>query len=178
CVLRAFALIQQRYPAARLIIAANGWLRPELEKLAQKLKLQSASFIGPVPYEQMPDLYDAADIYLNAPNLDNFPGSILECYAAGLPVVTTDAGGIPYILRHEETGLMVSRDDHWALAAGALRLLEDEELATGLVRRAYEECDKYSAPAEMRAWIELYHELVNPDLTSDGARAAVTALER
>lgn len=178
CVLRAFALIQQRHPTARLIIAADGWLRPELENLARTLQLRDAEFIGRVPYEQMPALYDAADIYLNAPNLDNFPGSILECYAAGVPVVTTDAGGIPYILRHEVTGLMVSRDDHWALAACAMRLLEDPELATRMVRRAYEECANYSAPAESRAWIELYFELVNPNLTSDGARARLTALER
>src|SRR5262245_40653607 len=128
CVLRAFASIQRSYPEASLTIAADGWMRPELEQLARDLGLQHTRFIGRVPFEKMPNLYDSADIYLTATNLDNMPGSITESFASGLPVVTTDAGGIPYILTHEETGLMVTCDDHQALAASAIRLLEDPEL--------------------------------------------------
>src|SRR2546429_6888166 len=59
----------------------------------------------------MPGVYDAADVYLNAPDIDNMPGSILEAFASGLPVVTTDAGGIPYMVRDGENGLIVPRGD-------------------------------------------------------------------
>ena len=160
CVLRAFQLIQQRYPDARLTVAADGFLRPELERLAfAELKLRNTEFIGFVPFEKMPDLYDAADIYLTAPNIDNMPSSLTECMASGVPIVTTDAGGIPYIATHEETCLMIPRDDHEAMAAGAFRLLEDHDLAAALTRRAREASRKFTWPAVRAAWVKLYHEL-------------------
>ena len=113
-------------------------MRSDLEQLASDLGLRHTTFIGRVPFEAMPDLYDAADIYLNANDIDNTPGSILECFAAGLLVVTTKAGGIPYILEHERTGLMVKCGDHEALAASAIRLLGDPVLAARLALNARE----------------------------------------
>ncbi|HEX6625135.1 MAG TPA: glycosyltransferase family 4 protein [Pyrinomonadaceae bacterium] len=162
CVLRAFALIQREVPEASLTVAGEGWMRAELEQLARDLGLRHTKFIGGVPFEAMPDMYDGADIYLTATDLDNMPSSIVECLAAGLPVVTTDAGGIPYIVTHEETCLMIGRDDHEAMAAGALRLLSDGELAARIARNAREHCRKFSWPAVQREWLKLYHELVSP----------------
>jgi L-malate glycosyltransferase len=160
CVLRAFAIIQQHYPEARLTIAADGYLRPELESLARDLKLRNAEFIGFVPFEKMPALYDAADIYLSATNIDNMPSSITESMACGLNVVTTDGGGaIPYIMTNEVTGLIVDRDDHEALAAGAIRLLNDNEFALRLVRNAHEASRKFTWPYIRNEWLRLYSEL-------------------
>jgi glycosyltransferase involved in cell wall biosynthesis len=53
------------------------------------------------------------------------PGSILEAFAAGLPVVTTDAGGMPYKVTDGETGLLVRCADHEAMVAQCQRPLED-----------------------------------------------------
>ena len=161
CVLRAFRLIQNRYPEARLTVAADGYLRPELERLAfEELKLENTEFIGFVPFERMPEFYDSAEVYLTATNIDNMPSSITECMASGLPVVTTDAGGIPYIVTHEESCLMVGRNDPEAMAAAAFRLLEEEGLAARLTRRAREESRKFEWPAVRDQWVSLYHELV------------------
>jgi glycosyltransferase involved in cell wall biosynthesis len=179
CVLRAFALIQREVPEASLTVAGEGWMRTELEQLARDLGLRHTKFIGGVPFEGMPDMYDGADIYLTATDLDNMPSSIVECLAAGLPVVTTDAGGIPYIVAHEETCLMVARNDHEAMAAGALRLLADEDLAARIARNAREHCRKFSWPAVQREWLNLYHELAGraPErerqYTEGGPRSAV-----
>ena len=159
CVLRAFALIQKQVPGASLTVAADGWQRPELEQLARDLGLRQTEFIGAVPFEQMPALYDRSDVYLMATNLDNMPGSIIECMAAGLPVVTTNAGGIPYIVAHEESCLMVERNDHEAMAAAALRLLADQGLAARLARNARAHCRKFSWPAVQREWLNLYQEV-------------------
>src|SRR5882672_2970402 len=101
CVLRAFALIQRTYPEARLVVAGDGSQRPALLCLAAELGLRNYEFVGRLAPDRMPSLLDAADVYLNAPNIDNMPGSILEAFASGLPVVTTDAGGIPDIVQHE-----------------------------------------------------------------------------
>lgn len=159
CVLRAFALIQKHFPEACLTLVGDGSQRAELENLARELRLRNTQFIGMVAPERMPELYDAADIYLNGSDIDNMPGSIIESYASGLPVVTTDAGGIPYILTDKDTGLMVPRGDHQAMAACAIRLLEDQALAFAIIGRARAECQKYSWPAVRGEWLKLYHEL-------------------
>jgi len=159
CVLRAFALIQRRYPEARLTVGGDGGERRRLEQLARELKLRNTTFTGIIPSDRMPAVYDAHDIYLTATDIDNMPNSITECFAAGLPVVTTNAGGVPYIVRHEETGLMVGRDNHEALAANAIRLLEDQELAAAIARRAREECSQYAWPQIKGQWLAVYREL-------------------
>jgi glycosyltransferase involved in cell wall biosynthesis len=160
CVLRAFAIIQESYLEARLTVAADGWLRGDLEALARELKLRNVEFIGFVPFDDMPALYDSADIYLSATNIDNMPSSITESMACGLNVVTTDGGGaIPYIMTNEVTGLIVNRDDHRALAAAAIRLLNDNELALKLVQNAHESSKKFTWPHIRDQWLNLYRDL-------------------
>jgi len=173
CVLRAFARIQRRYPDARLLVAGDGKERGALERLAHQLNLRNAEFLGRVRPDRMPSLYDAADVYLNAPDIDNMPGSILEAFASGLPVVTTDAGGIPYMVRDGENGLIVPRGDDAAMAAAALRVLTDPSLAERLISCAIEECRrKYSPDAVLREWHSLYQGLVT---YSDAPAAELTA---
>ncbi len=161
CTLRAFARIQQRYPEASLTVAHDGPLRWQLEEYAARLGLKNCRFIGTVPPGQVPALYDAHDIYLTSPIYDCFPGSLLECFASGLPVVATSAGGIPYIARDGETALLVPTGDDEALAQAALRLLEEEGLAVRLARAAYQSLQAYSGPLVRDAWIDLYSELLS-----------------
>ena len=172
CVLRAFARIQRSHPNARLIVAGDGKQRRALVRLAAELGLRDAEFVGRVPTDRMPSLYDAADVFLNAPDIDNMPGSILEAFASGLPVVTTDAGGIPYIVRHGETGLIVPRGDDAGMAAAALRLLDDPVLVQRLVASALEECRREYAPdAVVAEWLSVYEGLVGRADARVGERA-------
>src|SRR6185436_16620091 len=132
-----FQIVQRQYPEARLTVAHDGPSRPELEALARRLELRNTEFIGRVPHSKIAALYDDADIYLTSPDFDCMPGSILECFASGLPVVATNAGGIPYIATDGETALLVPRDDHEAMARAAVRLLEDPGLVERLTRNAF-----------------------------------------
>jgi glycosyltransferase involved in cell wall biosynthesis len=160
CALRAFKIVQEKYPEASLTVAHDGISRPGLEALAGELGLRNTKFIGRVPHSKIADLYDSADIYLTCPDLDCMPGSLLECYASGLPIISTNAGGIPYIVRHGETGLLIDRNDHEAMAAWALRLLEDEELVARITAQGRRELEKYSGGAVRRQWVSLYRTLV------------------
>ncbi|HYM46846.1 MAG TPA: glycosyltransferase [Burkholderiaceae bacterium] len=173
CVLRAFALVQRRWPDARLTVAGDGSERFALEQLASQLDLQHVHFVGRVEHGRMPELYDAADVYLNAPNIDNMPGSIIESFAAGLPVVTTDAGGIPYIVTDGATGRILPRGDHAALAAAAIGLLEDEELVDRLTKAARAECHKYIWGAVRAEWVQLYREMALSPKASSNSRASL-----
>jgi glycosyltransferase involved in cell wall biosynthesis len=159
CVLRAFSVIQQRLTDARLIVAGDGSQRDKLESLTRELDLRNVEFRGRVAPEQMAALYGEADVYLNTPNIDNMPGSIIEAFASGLAVVTTCAGGIPYIVDDKRTGLMIQCGDHEAMAESALALFEDDALWTGLTTRAREECNKYQWNVVKAQWLNLYREL-------------------
>ena len=157
CVLRAFGRIQTRMPQAELVVAGDGPLRERLQSEACQLGLQKVKFVGAVPPDRMPMLYEEADVYLNAPNIDNMPNSILEAAACGLPIVTTDAGGIPYIVRHGVGALLVPRNDDAALATAALRLFDEPGLASRITAAARAEVlDRYTWPAAEAGWAEVY----------------------
>lgn len=172
CVLRSFALIQAQVPSARLIVAGSGSLRRNLEALSQELSLSNVEFRGGVPFDAMPALCDEADFYLMAPNLDNMPGTIIECFASGLPVVTTDAGGIPYVLTHEQTGLLAACDDHRGLARHALYLWENQEVAAAIAARARKYVQEYTWTHVRERWLTLYHELAAPKVAGSTLSAS------
>ena len=159
CILRAFAIIQQRYPEATLTIAHDGVCRPGLEKLAQELGLRNTKFIGKVPHTQVAELYNAADIYLTSPNIDCMPVSLLECFASGLPIVATEAGGIPYISKDRESALLVPINDHEALAARSMELIETDGLAKRITDGGRIEVRKYDWEPVQAQWAALYEEL-------------------
>ena len=154
-VLRAFVRIRGRYPAARLGIAGGGSLRQELEHLAAELGVNDVvTFYGPVSHEQIQRLYAEYDIYLNASRVDNLPGSLLEAFVSGLPVVSTRAGGIPHMVEDGVTGMLADIDDDESLAGSVFRIIEDPELGRSLAQAAYAESQKYGrknvAPQLMR----------------------------
>lgn len=159
CILRAFALVERRVPGARLIVAGDGKERARLRNLARELGLKNVEFLGAVAPDQMPALYAGADLFVNASDVDNMPLSIIEAFACGLGVVTTDAGGIPHIVSHGGNGLLVRRGDHEALARAITTLVEDEELASRLINTARLDCLKYTWAAVGSEWLSLYGEL-------------------
>ena len=162
-VLRALAIIQQRFPEASLTVVGDGSQRGPLQRLANELRLRNTRFAGQIGQEAMVQQYAKAAIYLNGSEIDNQPLSILEAFACGLPVVTTDAGGIPDVVANGETGFVVRRGDYEALAECALRLLQDSRLSRSICERAREECRKYSWKAVREQWLNLYYELANEE---------------
>jgi glycosyltransferase involved in cell wall biosynthesis len=154
--LRAFALIQERRPDARFIVAGDGSMRPQLERLAQELGLRRIEFVGSVSTQQMARLHAEADVCINASDIDNMPVSIIECLSSGLPVVTTDAGGIPYIVRDGETALIAPRNDPAALAERALRLLDEPGLAARLGRNGRDACGAFRWSRVRAQWRDTY----------------------
>lgn len=167
CILRAFRIIQEKFPEATLKIAGDGQQREYLKDLARDLELRNVDFLGSVAPEEMSKLYDEAHIFLNSPNIDNLPGSIIDSFASGVPVVTTCAGGIPYIVTHGRTGLLVPRNDAEAMAASAIKLLESPELATCIVRNAHRACELYSWSAVRWKWLNLYRQLTKQTVKVD-----------
>jgi phenylacetate-CoA ligase len=144
-VIRAFAIIREKYPDAKLKICGGGSEKIRLENLAGHMELgRSVEFLGSVPNDKVAALYATSDILLNGSNIDNLPVSILEAFACGLPVVSTRAGGIPYVVEDGVTGLLVGLNDFEAMAKNAIRLLEEQGLGRRLAENARKSLEKYS----------------------------------
>jgi glycosyltransferase involved in cell wall biosynthesis len=157
CTLRAFRLVQDRWPEATLTLVGAGSEGERLRALASALGLQHVRFVGRVRPEDIARHYRDNDIYVQSPNIDNMPTSVLEAFATGLPVVSTGAGGIPAILTDNVHGLLAPVDDHQRLAAHVLTLLADPALAERLTRAAYATCHSCTWSAVREQWLRVYH---------------------
>jgi glycosyltransferase involved in cell wall biosynthesis len=156
CTLRAFRLIQDRYPDATLTLVGGGSEESALRQLSEHLALQHVTFAGRISPENIWRCYADADIFLQTPEIDNMPCSVLEAFASGCAVVSTRAGGVPTILSDQVHGLLVPLSDHAAAAAAVLRLLEEPGLATTLTRAAFATCAGYEWSSVRRQWLDLY----------------------
>lgn len=136
--IRAFGLVQGPYPHATLAIAGGGSQGEYLRALVAQLELRNVKFLGQVDHQVLASVYDGADICLNASVADNFPGALIEASAAGLVVVSTNVGGIPFIYENGKSALLVEPGDWKGLAAAISRLLEDPSLAVELAGHAAE----------------------------------------
>jgi len=133
-VIRALPVIRVAFPAARYAVAGIGSRRDSLEALVGELGLGDAvRFLGFVPDDELPALYNAADVFVLASRrydllVEGFGIAIVEASASGLPVIASRSGGIPEAVREGETGFLVDPDDPAAVAAMAVRLLGDDAL--------------------------------------------------
>lgn len=160
CTLRAFRLVQEREPEATLTVAGSGSQDGPLRQLASELGLRNVVFAGRVPPEDIWRYYADADIYLQTPDIDNMPLSVLEAFASGCAVVATNVGGVPAILTDGVHGLLVPCNDHEAAAAAIVRLLDEPARASQMAAAARASCERYRWDNVRAQWIALYREAI------------------
>jgi glycosyltransferase involved in cell wall biosynthesis len=146
---RVVALLAAEFPGVSLVMVGrdkgDGSLQATRELAAHLGVAGRISFPGGVSKTDVPDWLNRGEIFLNTTNVDNTPVSVLEAMACGLPVVSTNVGGIPYLLKTEEDALLVPANDPAAMAAAIGRVLREPALARRLSRNA-------RATAEQRSW--------------------------
>jgi glycosyltransferase involved in cell wall biosynthesis len=157
--IRAFATVQRLRPDATLTLVGGGSKEGKLRDLVRDLGLRGVTFAGRVPPQEIWRYYASADIYVQTPDIDNMPLSVLEAFASGLPVVSSDAGGIPAILTHGTHGLLAPAGDADAIARHVLDLLADQRLTDRLTVSALESCRAYRWEAVRGQWLSLYNRL-------------------
>jgi glycosyltransferase involved in cell wall biosynthesis len=155
--IRAFARIRNAFPHAHLTIAGTGPERIACERLAGALGLgESVSFPGRIDNDRIPALYASADAMLNPSTVDNMPISILEAFASGVPVVSTNVGGIPDMVTDGDTALLVPAHDAERMAAAAVSILGDRTLAARLVANGVESARRYDWSVVRDQWYAVY----------------------
>lgn len=152
--LRTAAAIRLQRPAARFLIAGDGPERPRLEALAAELGISDA-VIWAGWVERMRDVYAALDLLLFNTDWDALPTTPIEAAVHGVPVVSSVLrGGLAELLRPGVDAVMLDRHDVPALAAAAIRLLDDPMAAAVMAGQARDQVLSRSDPDRIAAWHE------------------------
>lgn len=118
------------------------------------------SFPGKVEKEEVPNWLRQGDIFINTTNIDNTPISVLEAMACGLCVVSTNVGGIPYLLKDEEDALLVPANNPEAMAAAVRRILTEPDLAARLSQNARHKVEQFDWSIIFPQWEMLFESFV------------------
>jgi glycosyltransferase involved in cell wall biosynthesis len=162
---KVLALLVDDFPDARLTMVGpdkgDGSLQA-MEQAASNLGVSDRITLpGGVPKQEVPEWMAKGDIFLNTTNIDNTPISILEAMGCGRCIVSTDVGGIPYLLKHEHNALLVPPDDADAMAAAVRRILVEPGLASLLSRNARQTAEEFDWANILPQWELLITSVAN-----------------
>lgn len=144
CMLRAFERVQSQVPEARLTILGEGDKRDELERFVAERKLNHVRFVGQVPNGEVGNYLKENDFLLSSPRIDNMPVSLLEAFSAGLLVISSNVGGVPYMVDPGRTGLLFESDNDKEMAEQMLWALSNQRESLQMIKNAKEEVLNYS----------------------------------
>lgn len=122
---------------------------------------KSINIVPGIPKNKVPKYLGCADIFINTTNIDNTPVSILEAMACGLCVVSTNVGGIPYLLSDRQDALIVPPDDPEAMAAAVQKILTESGLAEYLSKHARRKAEQFDWSVILPRWEKLFKEVLN-----------------
>lgn len=156
---QVLALLQKEFPASTLMMVGpdkgDGTLA-RIKKLARQLGVAGSLHLpGSVPKSEISHWMNQGDIFLNTTNIDNTPVSVLEAMACGLCVVSTNVGGIPYLLEDGHDALLVPPNDPQAACDAVRRILSEPELAMRLSRNARRKAEQHDWSIILPRWREL-----------------------
>ena len=180
CILRAYEQVLKVYPNATLEILGRGSMREQLEQYVSEHQLTGVRFVGQVPNKEIYDYLAKADILLSSPRIDNMPVSVLEAMNAGLLVISSRVGGVPYMIEeydmaigngqgaiddetnrqspianhpNKATGLLFESDNADELAEKMLWALAHPAEVQTIITNAQAEVQKYS-------WVNIRQQLM------------------
>ena len=125
-----------------------------LKQLAKDLNV-SVRFTGKLPKKEWLILAKEYNLFINTTNFDNMPVSVIEAMALGLPVVSTNVGGLPYLIEHETDGLLVPPDNTEAFVEAIKHLINHPEVAKVLAVNARQKIKKFDWEVVKLRWIEV-----------------------
>lgn len=157
---RVVALLAKDFPTVRLVMMGpdkGDGSRESMKDLALKLGVvDRVTCTGQVPKDEIPHRLHQGDIFLNTTRVDNTPVSVLEAMACGLCIISTNVGGIPYMLEDEYDALLVPAGDHAAMAKAVQRLLTEEGLAKRLSGNARRKVEQFDWSNILPKWERLF----------------------
>ncbi|MFH1239260.1 MAG: glycosyltransferase [bacterium] len=158
--LTAAKIIKEEFPTVHFLIVGEGELKKELQELSRKLGLDNeVIFCG--FRDDIPELISIFDIFVLSSYLEGMGSSLLEAMALAKPIVATNTGGIPEVVKHGLNGLLVPPRDSEALAQAIIDLLKDEEKRKEMGLEGRDMVREFSTAQMIEGTLEVYKEVVN-----------------
>ena len=136
-VIKAFAEIKKKYIGSTLFLIGDGSLKKILQKEVKDLEVKGIVFVGRVENSEIGNNLNKADIYVNPTTADNMPISLFEAFACGLPVISTNVGGIPNFIKDSENGFLIDSDDLEGLISKIEYILLNQDKMKPIVNKGY-----------------------------------------
>jgi len=158
-LIRATKILKEHSPKIKVIIVGKGPLRMDLNRQARESRVEDIVFFLGFR-EDIPQILSSLDLFVLSSYLEGLGSSILDAMACRLPVVATKVGGIPEVVIHGETGILVPPRNPQAIARAILKLYNNRNLASRLGQRGYQVVhQKYSSEAMAERIVRLYERL-------------------
>ena len=143
CILRAFHQVQRQLPEATLTLVGGGSLHEDLKRQVEQMGLSEVVFTGRVDNSEIMRYLNQADIMLSAPKVDNMPVSLIEAMNAGLLVISSNVGGVPYMIDDGVNGLLFESDHDHELAEKMVWAVQHQGEAETLIENARKSVRQY-----------------------------------
>ncbi len=143
CILRAFQRVQQQIPKATLMLVGGGSLHEDLKRQVEQMGLSNVVFTGRVDNSEIVKYLDQADVMLSAPKIDNMPVSLIEAMNAGMLVISSRVGGVPYLVEDGVSGLLFESDNDVELADKMIWITNHQNTAHNMVIKAKQMVQQY-----------------------------------
>ncbi|WP_282043193.1 glycosyltransferase family 4 protein [Winogradskyella flava] len=126
-----------------------------MTKTLAKEKHLNVNFTGKLSKKEWVEISKKHNIFINTTNFDNLPVSVIEAMALGLPVVSTNVGGLPYLINHNEEGLLVPPNNVDAMVSAIMRLKEDNNLRKKIAINARNKSEQFDWEVVKPLWQSL-----------------------
>ncbi len=164
-LIKAFEKVHSKIPAAKLVIAGSLAEEAYLSKMREEIEncclRDSIDILTNIPQEELLQHYQAASIYALHSQEESQGIALVEAMAAGLPVVSTTVGGIPYVVKDGESGLLSAYSDVDSFAHNIIRLLENKDLRGVMAQSAYNMAQSYSWTNIAQAIERVYNRVIS-----------------
>jgi len=160
-VVRIFEIVRRKMPA-KLMFVGDGPERSGAESLCRELGLcDDIRFVG--KQEQMEEILAIADLFLLTSDYESFGLAALEAMAAGVPVISTNAGGLPEIAIQGETGYLNDVGDIYGMSDNAIRILEDDAVLKQFKANAAAHAKNFDIHRIVPQYEALYNRFLKPE---------------
>lgn len=143
CILRAFQKVKTAFPDACLTLVGDGSQHQQLMRQVNDMGLDNVIFTGRVDNKEIYHYLDQSDMILSAPTADNMPVSLLEAMNAGLLVIASRVGGVPFLVDENETGLLFESDNDNELAEKMIWAVNNQENVKEILLKANRKVGEY-----------------------------------
>jgi len=166
-LISAFAKVLKVVPGAKLVIAGSGREKDNLSRQLQSLNITNSAFmVGRLTKEKVAQLMAAANVFVLPSKMESFGLSLLEASAAGVPVVCSNAGGVPEVFQDGFNALLYPPGDDNAMAKAIICLIQDRELAKTISANAVETASKFTWEMTAERTLRVYKEVLQEKASS------------